>query len=115
MSAKVSPKDKKYQTKILHNRMMELICRLTRDMLYTYVHGIDTVKSTKNQLLAMAQDLYIKLVGLNGSFEELLGAWQAHGYRPTMRVDADPRFEVLADLYDYFQALNNRNVTAYRG
>lgn len=70
-------------------------------------------------LRVIGDDLTVKLSVTDGAdptpFFSLLHAWRAHGYRPTMRADADPRYAVLADLYDFFQARSGLDVKAYRG
>lgn len=48
------------------------------------------------------------------SFNELLDAWKAHGYRPTLRNDTDPFAGILADLYDYAQTCRGQDVKAFR-
>lgn len=49
------------------------------------------------------------------SFDELLGMWKAHGYRPTLRADLDPELGMLADLYDFTADERGLGVKAYRG
>jgi hypothetical protein len=46
--------------------------------------------------------------------EDLLQAAK-HGYRPSLYTHLDPRAEVLADLYDFFQAKRGVPFRAYRG
>jgi hypothetical protein len=49
------------------------------------------------------------------SFNDLLSAFAANGYRPTIRPDLGMKYEVLADLYDYAQARRGTDVKAFRG
>lgn len=69
--------------------------------------------SSGQKAFEIAEGLSQRIAGR--SFNALLAAWTAHGYRPTLRNDTDPYAGILADLYDYTQARRGVNVVAFRG
>jgi hypothetical protein len=71
-------------------------------------------EQAQSDLLHVADTLMVQL-GLGMTFWPLLMEWEQNNYRPTLRSDIDPRYGVLADLYDFFQAYRGMNVVAYRG
>jgi hypothetical protein len=72
------------------------------------VRGIDA----RNALMDLGDKLTRKVSGF-ASFEDLLGAWKNHHYRPTLN-DLSPETKGLADIYDYVQKVRGVEVQAYR-